>query len=74
MRRSEFLRAVESEFSTRASSLLQDLVLTVLSDRTASEALEAGVPPREIWFALCDEMEVPEARRHGAGRLEPRKR
>lgn len=65
---------MESEFRTRASSLLQDLVLTPLGDRTAAEALEAGVPPREIWFALCDEMDVPESRRHGAGRLEPRKR
>ncbi|MCK2036532.1 DUF3046 domain-containing protein [Microbacterium sp. SSW1-49] len=74
MRRSEFLRAVESEFGTRVSSLLQDLVLTPLRDRTAAEALEAGVPPRDIWFALCDEMDVPEDRRHGAGRLEPRKR
>ncbi|MEV4667099.1 DUF3046 domain-containing protein [Microbacterium sp. LWO12-1.2] len=74
MRRSEFLRAVDSEFRTRASSLLQDLVLTPLGDRTASEALEAGVPPREIWYALCDEMDVPEGRRHGVGRIEPRKR
>lgn len=74
MRRSEFLRAVEDEFPGRTSSVLNDLVLTPLSGRTASEALAAGVPPREIWFALCDEMEVPENRRHGAGRLEPRRR
>ncbi|GGM48207.1 DUF3046 domain-containing protein [Microbacterium saperdae] len=74
MRRSEFLRAVEAEFHTRASSLLQDLVLTPLGGRTAAEALDAGVPPREIWYALCDEMDVPLSRRHGAGRLEPRKR
>ncbi len=74
MRRSEFLRAVEHEFPGRTSSLLNDLVLSPLSGRTASEALAAGVPPREIWLALCAEMDVPENRRHGAGRLEPRKR
>ena len=74
MRRSEFLRAVEDEFPGRTSSVLNDLVLTPLAGRTAKEALVAGIPPREIWFALCDEMEVPENRRHGAGRLEPRRR
>lgn len=74
MRRSEFLRAVDVEFGGRASSLVSDLVLTQMGDRTAAEALAAGVPPREIWLALCAEMDVPLDRRHGAGRLEPRKR
>lgn len=73
MRRSEFLRAVDVEFGGRASSLVSDLVLTQMGDRTAAEALAAGVPPREIWLALCAEMDVPLERRHGAGRLEPRK-
>lgn len=74
MRRSEFLRAVDVEFGGRASSLVSDLVLTQMGDRTAAEALAAGVPPREIWLALCAEMDVPLERRHGAGRLEPRRR
>lgn len=74
MRRSEFLRAVDVEFGGRASSLVSDLVLTQLGDRTAAMALADGVPPREIWLALCAEMDVPIERRHGAGRLEPRKR
>ena len=74
MRRSEFLRAVDSEFGARSLSLVSDLVLTQLSGRTADEALDAGVPPRDIWLALCAETDVPLERRHGAGRLEPRKR
>lgn len=74
MRRSEFLRAVEHEFPGRTSALLNDLVLSPLAGQTATEALAAGVPPRDIWLALCAEMDVPENRRHGAGRLEPRKR
>lgn len=73
MRRSEFLRAVEAEFQGRGSALLSDLVLSPFG-RTAVDALDEGVPPRDIWLALCDEMDVPEARRYGAGRLEPRRR
>ncbi|WEK59595.1 MAG: DUF3046 domain-containing protein [Candidatus Microbacterium colombiense] len=73
MRRSEFLRAVDAEFQSRSASLLHDLTLSALAGRTSSEALDAGVAPRDIWLALCDEMEVPDSRRHGAGRLEPRR-
>lgn len=72
MRRSEFLRAVGDEFGAQAPSLVRDLVLTGLG-RTAGQALDDGVPPREIWLALCEETDVPPARRHGAGRLEPRR-
>ncbi|MFJ4224866.1 DUF3046 domain-containing protein [Microbacterium sp. NPDC089695] len=73
MRRSEFLRAVDAEFGGRASSLVSDLVLKPLDGRTAAEALDAGVSPRDIWLALCAEADVPLERRHGAGRLEPRR-
>ncbi|HWS51314.1 MAG TPA: DUF3046 domain-containing protein [Microbacterium sp.] len=73
MRRSEFLRAVDAEFAGRAPSLLSDLVLSSLGT-TGAEALERGVPPRDIWLALCAEMDVPLERRHGAGRQEPRRR
>lgn len=74
MRRSEFLRAVDLEFGARASMLKTDLVLDALGNRTADEALEAGVAPREIWLALCEETDVPAERRYGVGRLEPRMR
>ena len=74
MRRSEFLRAVDDEFGARAVALMNDLVLGATGGRTAAEALDAGVPPREIWLALCAEMDVPPERRYGVGRLEPRRR
>ncbi|WP_426183610.1 DUF3046 domain-containing protein [Microbacterium sp. TWP3-1-2b2] len=74
MRRSEFLRAVDLEFGARASALTTDLVLDALGNRTAAEALEAGLAPREIWLALCAETDVPPERRYGVGRLEPRRR
>lgn len=72
MRRSEFLRAVDDEFGARGASLVNDLVLPGFG-RTAAEALDAGVPPRDIWLALCEENDVPPSRRYGAGRLEPRR-
>jgi hypothetical protein len=74
MRRSEFLRAVDTEFQARATSLVNDLGLTALRGRTAVEALADGTPPRDIWLALCAEMDVPESRRYGVGRQEPRGR
>jgi hypothetical protein len=73
MRRSEFHRAVESEFGDRSDSLVADLSLSALAGRTAAEALAAGVAPREVWLALCAQTDVPVQRRHGAGRLEPKR-
>jgi hypothetical protein len=73
MRRSEFDRAVADEFGARASAILVDLVLSGAGGRTAEEALDAGVPPREVWLALCAETDVPAQRRYGVGRLEPRR-
>ena len=74
MRRSEFLRAVDDEFGARAASLVDDLHLDRVGVVTARAALAAGTDPREIWLALCEEMDVPAQRRHGVGRLEPRRR
>ena len=72
MRRSEFDRAVNDEFGLRGDALVVDLVLPGVGGRTSSEALKAGVPPREVWLALCAETDVPLERRYGAGRLEPK--
>ena len=73
MRRSEFDRAVRDEFGGRAGSLVADLVLSGVGSRTATQALAAGVPPREVWLALCEEADVPADRRYGVGRLEPKR-
>lgn len=74
MRRTEFARAVGDEFGARGDSLVADLVLPGLGGRTAADALKDGVAPREIWLALCAATDVPLERRHGAGRLEPKRR
>ncbi|KAF2412847.1 signal transduction histidine kinase [Microbacterium sp. B35-04] len=74
MRRSEFDRAVADEFGARANAVVTDLFLSQVGGRTAAEAIAAGVEPREVWLALCDELDVPAERRYGVGRLEPRRR
>ncbi|MBU4465641.1 MAG: DUF3046 domain-containing protein [Actinobacteria bacterium] len=74
MRRSEFERAVADEFGPRGGALVSDLVLTSLGDQTSAQAIADGVPPREVWLALCREMDVPASRRHGAGRQDPQRR
>ena len=51
-----------------------NLVLSGVGSRTAADALAAGVPPREVWLALCEETDVPPERRYGVGRLEPKRR
>lgn len=74
MRRSEFERAVTTEFGSRAPALLADLTLQPLRNRTAAQALADGESPRAVWLALCVEADVPEARRYGVGHLDPRDR
>jgi|TARA_B110000503_G_scaffold131628_1_gene206557 hypothetical protein len=66
--RSEFFIAVGDEFGAlQGRSLLRDLVIQKLGNRSADQALADGVAPREVWFALCGAMDVPEHRWHGAG-------
>ncbi|MEF3404164.1 MULTISPECIES: DUF3046 domain-containing protein [unclassified Agromyces] len=72
MKQSEFQAAVAEEFGVGyGGAIVGDLVLTALGGRTAREALAAGVRPREVWLALCEATDVPEERRHGAGRPVP---
>ncbi|CAM2746394.1 DUF3046 domain-containing protein [Actinomyces slackii] len=63
MKHSEFWAAVETVFgAAHGRSLVQDLVLGPWG-RTGAQALEAGVAPREVWSALCDETGRSEAER-----------
>ena len=48
--------------------LVAQLRLGALGDRTAAQALEDGAEPRDVWHALCDELDVPEERRWGVDR------
>ncbi|PYE13250.1 hypothetical protein DFR67_11720 [Williamsia limnetica] len=63
VRLTEFSELISSEFgATTADSLLVDHVLTDLGGRTAAQALEAGVDPRDVWVALCRDFDVPRSR------------
>jgi len=71
MRLREFRTAVAAEFGDRGPVVTRDLVLGELGDRTAEEALAAGVDAGRVWLALCRAAGVPESRWHGAGLREP---
>ncbi|RRJ87994.1 DUF3046 domain-containing protein [Gulosibacter macacae] len=74
MRTSEFQRAVADEFGAAyGATVVRDVVLDALADRTAQEALDAGEDPRRVWEALCAAMDVPRDRWYGVGRLDPRR-
>ena len=60
MRLTEFRELVEGRFGpVRAGSMLVDHVLSGLGGRTAAQAIEEGVEPRDVWRALCADFDVP---------------
>ena len=66
---SSFWQLMADEFGAGYSRVLaRDLVLGELEHRTAAEAIEAGVDPRTVWFALCRAQDVPESRWWGVDR------
>ncbi|HMT33275.1 MAG TPA: DUF3046 domain-containing protein [Dermatophilaceae bacterium] len=72
MRHSELWTRLRDEFGpTYAVTLAQDHYVTALGNRTAQEALADGIPPRQIWEALCEDLGVPTERRLGR---EPKRR
>ena len=74
MRHSEFRQLVEEVLGPQVGrALVQDLALDALGDRTAAQAIDAGEDLRTVWRALCDAMEVPEARRWGDDRRPARR-
>ena len=74
MRLSEFWLAMADEFGDAYGRVLaHDVVLAAVGGLTAEQAIAAGVPPRQIWLALCDLQDVPVSRRYGVGQREPKK-
>jgi hypothetical protein len=60
VRLTEFHELVEGQFGeVRGASLLVDHVLSGFGGRTAAQAVEAGIEPREVWRALCADFDVP---------------
>jgi hypothetical protein len=64
VRLTQFRELMEGEFGdVRAASLARDHVFAQLGGRTVDDALEAGIDPREVWLAVCEDYDVPPARR-----------
>jgi len=64
VRRSEFSALSAHVFGPAlAATYTRELILPVLDGRTAETALAEGEDVRRVWNALCDAMEVPDARR-----------
>jgi hypothetical protein len=59
MRHTEFWSRLEEALGPAyARSWASNVVITELG-RTASEALAAGVPPKEVWAAVWRALELP---------------
>jgi hypothetical protein len=66
VRLTEFRGLMAAQFGPlRASSVAADHVFAVLGGRTVDQALDSGVDPKAVWYAVCDDFDVPEALRHG---------
>ena len=60
MRLTEFHERVTLRFgATYGASVLADHVLTVFNGRTAAQAIEDGIDPRDVWRALSADFDVP---------------
>ena len=60
MRLQEFWSRLDRHFGTmRAQSVARDHVFSTLGGRSAVDAIEAGLPVRKVWLAICEEYEVP---------------
>ena len=60
VRLTEFNDRVILRFGTvYGASVLVDHVLTGFNGRTAAQAIEDGVDPRDVWRALCVDFDVP---------------
>jgi Protein of unknown function (DUF3046) len=72
VRSSQFWELMREEFGAGyAATLAREHVVSALGERTAEQALAAGVGPREVWLAMCADLQVP--RERWLGRDDPRR-
>ncbi|MEZ2121117.1 MULTISPECIES: DUF3046 domain-containing protein [unclassified Corynebacterium] len=65
MRLHQFDRLIDSEFGhAHGRWLLRTHVLSRLG-KTPVELIDAGVDPRDVWWEICRDFEIPENRRLG---------
>jgi hypothetical protein len=60
VRLQEFWSRLDDQFGPlRAQSVARDQVFSSLGGRTAVDAIEAGLPVRKVWLAICEAFDVP---------------
>ena len=60
MRLQEFWSRLDDRFGPmRAQSVSRDHLFSDLGGRSAVEAIDAGVPVRKVWLAICEAYDVP---------------
>ena len=60
MRLQEFWSRLDDRFgSMRAQSVSRDHLFSALGGRSAVEAIDAGIPVRKVWLAICEAYDVP---------------
>jgi hypothetical protein len=60
VRLTEFRERVALRFGAAyGATVLADHVLAAVGGRTAEQAIEDGVDPRDVWWALCADFDVP---------------
>lgn len=62
MRLTDFWERMRGHFGPLTETFAADHVLALLGQRTVTAALAAGTPAKEVWRAVCEEMEVPASR------------
>ncbi len=64
MRHTEFWERLDHALGTASSrSWASFFVMSELGDRTAQEALDAGVPPKQVWAAVWSALALPASER-----------
>ncbi|MFI5503998.1 DUF3046 domain-containing protein [Corynebacterium kutscheri] len=59
MRLTEFQQLVDDEFGqAKGQWLLHSHVLST-HGATPDELIESGIDPRDVWWALCEEFQIP---------------
>jgi hypothetical protein len=60
VRLQEFWTRMREQFgSMRAESVARDHIFSALGARSAVDAIDAGLPVRRVWLAVCEEYDVP---------------
>ena len=64
MRHTEFWARMEHALGAAyATSWAKQFVMADLDERTAHEALDAGVPPKQVWAAVWRALDLPASER-----------